>query len=151
MQPITYFMQSQQCLRRTAASHSEAHRRQNPGSNTYICWGKHTCAPASTAANINKLKQQLNRNVCTPNHMRVGLSTWFGLNNILNKISCKTYSEPSPTHPMLLRRDVHFCHSILRHVNICPRSELWGAGLSTPGAICWRIHVWGVHTAPHSH
>lgn len=43
--------------------------------------------------------------------------------------------------PFALGRDVHFSHSILQHVNICPRSKLCGAVLFTPTASCLRIHV----------
>lgn len=47
--------------------------------------------------------------------------------------------------PFALGRDVHFSHSILQHVNICPRSKLHGAGLVTPTASCLRIHVCRLH------
>lgn len=90
-------------------------------------------------------KQQLNRNFCTDG-CPYGLDLiTFCTRYIAKHIVCWVHP------PHALRRDVHFCHSILRHVNICPRSELWGAGLSMPGAICWRIHVWRyTHSSPQS-
>lgn len=40
---------------------------------------------------------------------------------------------------------VHFSHSILQHVNICPRSKLCGSVLVTPIASRLRIHVSRLH------
>lgn len=47
-----------------------------------------------------------------------------------------------PAHPpFALGRVVHFCHSILQHVNICPGRSPARAGLVVPTASCFRIHA----------
>lgn len=43
--------------------------------------------------------------------------------------------------PFALGRVVHFCHSILQHVNICPGRSPARAGLVVPTASCFRIHA----------
>lgn len=57
-------------------------------------------------------------------------------------LHCKTKGPNAEAHPpFALGRDVHFCHSILQHVNICPGRSHARAGLVVPTASCFRIHA----------
>lgn len=71
------------------------------------------------------------------------MQTRFPLKNTKEPcLHCKTKGPNAEAHPpFALGRDVHFCHSILQHVNICPGRSPARAGLVVPTASCFRIHV----------
>lgn len=75
--------------------------------------------------------------------MWAGANTCFLLKNTKEPcLHCKTKGPNGEAHPpFALRRDVHFCHSILQHVNICPGRSPARAGLVMPTASCFRIHA----------
>lgn len=57
-------------------------------------------------------------------------------------LHCKTKGPNAEAHPpSALGRDVHFCHSILQHVNICPGQSPARAGQVVPTASRFTIHA----------
>lgn len=75
--------------------------------------------------------------------IRAGANTCFPLDITKEPcMHCKTKRPNAEAHPpFALGRDVHFCHSILQHVNICPGRSPARAGLVVPAASCFKIHA----------
>lgn len=65
---------------------------------------------------------------------RAGADTCFPLKSTKEPcLHCKTKGPDAEAHPpFALGRDVHFCHSILQHVNICPGRGPARAGQVVP-------------------